>query len=239
MVGVWSLVFAEDPKVESPVEVLSNKIVGTWQSIEFGPDEDQGNNPKIWKYYRLDGVVEVIYGVYGIKQTYSRSYQLEKGVLTEGARYGDDEIRWNVTFLDSSLKLKPIDKDYWILFEPQEEPSKDLVELPEQPQSLREALDILMILPEESIEEIRNTAEGEMFLYHMGLGRWIRNSFGLWGGSNLAQHFNENGVYHPDDMSSIILDSFWRELNNKPIRPQEKGDFYEKYWESLDAEDYE
>src|SRR6476646_9910862 len=44
--------------------------------------------------------------------------------------------------------------------------------------------------------------------YHFGLGLWIRNNWGLWKGSRLSKYFNSLGIYHPDDMSGIILSSY-------------------------------
>ncbi len=52
---------------------------------------------------------------------------------------------------------------------------------------------------------------------HHGLGMWMRNTWGLWGNSELKKFFTKNGVEHPDDMSSIILTSYHQYLNNKPI----------------------
>ncbi len=52
---------------------------------------------------------------------------------------------------------------------------------------------------------------------HMGLGMWIRNNWGLWRNSDLAQYFVAKGVEHPDDMSGIILTSYHRYLNKKPV----------------------
>src|SRR5690606_10277026 len=49
--------------------------------------------------------------------------------------------------------------------------------------------------------------------YHMGLGMWIRNNWGLWGGSRLQQYFIKKGYDHPDSMSSIILASYIKWLN--------------------------
>ena len=66
---------------------------------------------------------------------------------------------------------------------------------------------------------------------HFGIGRWIRNSWGLsWGGSRLAKYFNALGVKHPDDMSSIILNSYYRHVSGEDIALQEQidelNDFY-------------
>lgn len=52
---------------------------------------------------------------------------------------------------------------------------------------------------------------------HFGFGTWIRNNWGLWGNSKLNNYFIEKGVGHPDDMSGIILTSYYRYLNNIPI----------------------
>lgn len=50
---------------------------------------------------------------------------------------------------------------------------------------------------------------------HFGLGMWMRNNWGLWKGGELAKHFNSIGIYHPDDMSGIILTSYYRHLNGQ------------------------
>ena len=49
----------------------------------------------------------------------------------------------------------------------------------------------------------------EMIRYHHGLGTWIRNNWGLWGGSRLQKYFTDKGMAHPDDMSSVILFYYW------------------------------
>ncbi len=53
---------------------------------------------------------------------------------------------------------------------------------------------------------------------HFGTGMSIRNNWGLWAGKNkLYRFFKSKGIFHPDDMSSIILTSFHRKLNAQPI----------------------
>lgn len=52
---------------------------------------------------------------------------------------------------------------------------------------------------------------------HRGFGMWIRNNWGLWRNSKLKHYFLDKGVGHPDDMSGIILTSYHRYLNKKPI----------------------
>lgn len=66
---------------------------------------------------------------------------------------------------------------------------------------------------------------------HHSFGMWMRNNWQLWGGSRLSNYFNEKGIYHPDDMSGIILDSYYRNLNGLEINLEEQIKFYKDYWE--------
>lgn len=51
-----------------------------------------------------------------------------------------------------------------------------------------------------------------MIEYHFGLGMWMRNNWGLWGGSRLQKYFTDRGTAHPDDMSSVVLFYYWHWL---------------------------
>jgi len=62
-------------------------------------------------------------------------------------------------------------------------------------------------------------------------GWFLRNKWGLWGGSRLAMHFNGLGISHPDDMSGIIIDSYKRHLRNEPIGLREQIKKYQNFWE--------
>jgi len=66
------------------------------------------------------------------------------------------------------------------------------------------------MLPEIDRKEISAvTKRDEMIQYHFGLGMWMRNNWGLWGGSRLQKYFTDKGMTHPDDMSSVILLYYW------------------------------
>jgi hypothetical protein len=91
------------------------------------------------------------------------------------------------------------------------------------------------LLKPEDVEKMKSGTEDDMIQYHFGLGMWIRNNWGLWGGSRLAKWFNGQGIYHPDDMSGIILDSFWRHLNQKPIRLEEQVKYYQDFWKEQET----
>lgn len=65
---------------------------------------------------------------------------------------------------------------------------------------------------------------------HMGFGMWMRNNWQLWGGSRLSAYFNKMGIYHPDDMSGIILTSYHRYLRSAPIELEAQIKIYQDYW---------
>jgi hypothetical protein len=99
------------------------------------------------------------------------------------------------------------------------------------PKDLEEAFkELKKMLHPDLIKEIKEGKEEDMVSHHMGLGRWLRNNWALWGGGRLAKHFNSLGIYHPDDMSGIILDAFWCHLNGKPLRLEERIAYYKEYW---------
>jgi len=79
------------------------------------------------------------------------------------------------------------------------------------PKDLKDAFDQMdKQLPEvDRVEMKALMSRNEMIRYHMGLGMWMRNNWGLWGGSRLQKYFTDKGVTHPDDMSSVILFFYW------------------------------
>ena len=50
---------------------------------------------------------------------------------------------------------------------------------------------------------------------HHSMGRWIRNEWGLWTGSELKNELKKKGFEHPDDMSNYIIEEFIKYWNNK------------------------
>lgn len=70
----------------------------------------------------------------------------------------------------------------------------------------------------------------DMSQYHHIFGMWLRNNWGLWSGSVLAEYFNSIGIQHPDDMSGIILTSYWRWKHNQPFDLDEQVDMYKQFW---------
>jgi len=106
------------------------------------------------------------------------------------------------------------------------------------PKDLDDCFDRLKkILKPEELAEMKNGTEREMSQYHFGLGMWMRNNWGLWKGGRLAKWFNDKGIQHPDDMSGIILDSFWRHLHSKPIELDKQIKHYQDYWKRAQIEE--
>lgn len=66
---------------------------------------------------------------------------------------------------------------------------------------------------------------------HHGLGQYLRNEWELWSNQGIiVEYFHRLGITHPDDMSGIILTSYHRWKNNKPIDLKEQIKQYKKYW---------
>ncbi len=100
------------------------------------------------------------------------------------------------------------------------------------PKDLNDCFTQISYLIDDSTEqEIKIWQEDEFTgKVHHSFGMWIRNKWQLWGGSRLSKYFNELGIYHPDDMSGIILTSYHRWLNDKQIELSEQVQFYQAYW---------
>ncbi len=71
---------------------------------------------------------------------------------------------------------------------------------------------------------------------HFGFGMWMRNNWGLWSGSRLQVYFKDKGIYHPDDMSGIILTSYHRHLTGKKIELKKQIKQYKAYWKNTNSE---
>ena len=65
---------------------------------------------------------------------------------------------------------------------------------------------------------------------HFAAGQGIRNGWDLWKGKkSLYRQFSSRGIKHPEDISSIILTSFHRRLNNKDIDFEGQVNEYKEY----------
>ncbi len=71
------------------------------------------------------------------------------------------------------------------------------------------------LLSEEDKEFIKGLPKEDILKHlHFGLGMWIRNNWGLWGGSRLQKYLFDISD-HPDGMSSIILEYYYDWLHKE------------------------
>ena len=81
------------------------------------------------------------------------------------------------------------------------------------PKDIDEAIDSLdVIISPEDKRYITDSLSLKDFgaRCHFSLGLWIRNNWGLWGGSRLQRYFLDKKVTHPDDMSGEILKAYYK-----------------------------
>lgn len=121
--------------------------------------------------------------------------------------------------------------------------------MPDSYKELLEKRQILGSVPENlyyAVQKLKDELDKETLGYikqngylglHHGLGTAIRNKWGLWQNSVLAEWFkNALGIEHADDMSGIILESLYRELNDRDWEPEKQAQKYKDYWNNLGKE---
>ena len=64
-------------------------------------------------------------------------------------------------------------------------------------------------MSKEDLTALKDTPLTELIKFHHGLGRWMRNNYGLWFPEN-PHIVNE----HPDDYSFSLITQLWNDLNN-------------------------
>lgn len=100
--------------------------------------------------------------------------------------------------------------------------------IPPIPATLDEAVPIIDAMLSQKnrdfLQKAENVESAAITLHHT-FGRYLRNTWGLWGGSPLATHMRtEHKVDHPDDMSHAILLHYARAR-------------YRTRWDRLNADD--
>ena len=89
----------------------------------------------------------------------------------------------------------------------------------EKPKNLTECIQMLdKNLKKEDKDYIKTLTEEEFFMEsHFTIGMGIRNEWIRSGNPELVTFFLDQGVKHPDDMSAMILTSYYRHLLGKEI----------------------
>jgi hypothetical protein len=117
-------------------------------------------------------------------------------------------------------------------------------EINDSPRNLDEAIDTLLDFWGDNLVKSINENEERKFLAatHHGGGQFIRNSWYLWWFENhkyetwpktkpaIVEFFNNIGITHADDMSSIILKSLHRKVRGREIDLDTEVKHYQNYW---------
>jgi hypothetical protein len=89
----------------------------------------------------------------------------------------------------------------------------------EVPRTLAEAHDALgRVLALELVRTLAAKSEAEVIADDVHLGLWVREFWGLWNGGALHDHLAGLGLRHPDEMSELVLVTWWRHLHDQPLR---------------------
>ncbi len=78
----------------------------------------------------------------------------------------------------------------------------------------------------------KNIPDTSLANINHGIGRWLRNNYGLWSRTCLVDFFWKKGIFHPDDISAIILTSYHRFLNDKPLDIDGQVKMYQSFWKN-------
>ena len=89
----------------------------------------------------------------------------------------------------------------------------------QKPKNLTECIQMLdHILKKEDKEKAKTLTESEFLIEtYFGTGIGIRNEWIRSGNPELVKFFSDEGIKHPDDMSAMILTSYYRHLLGKEI----------------------
>lgn len=68
------------------------------------------------------------------------------------------------------------------------------------------------IIPKSELKQIKDCAYDQLYLYHLGLGTWIRNNV-LTPKAEITTLFRESGIKELDEMSSFIIKCLYMKLN--------------------------
>ena len=96
-------------------------------------------------------------------------------------------------------------------------------------------------LPQDDHDLVVSTPFEDLSRFHHGWGTGIRNGYGLWIGTTpISQHMRDIGLQHPDDMSGVLINSYWLHFNGCDLRLDDQVAFYRAWWsEGEDVEDGE
>ncbi len=102
-----------------------------------------------------------------------------------------------------------------------------------QPKNLEDCLRWLEINTDEKSKETLRAHKVSNF--HFSAGMSMRNNWNLWDKtSEIHKWFLSIGIWHADDMSGIIIESFKRRLLNQSIDLEGQIALYKDFWAKSD-----
>jgi hypothetical protein len=72
------------------------------------------------------------------------------------------------------------------------------------------------------IEKFKNAPESSVAQSHFGLQKWVELNWGLEEGSRISHYLKQKGISKPEDMSNVIVITYHRFLNGKPLMLEEE-----------------
>ena len=170
----------------------------TWLMTDStSPLEKYFVKKEIYKYYQMYETILVSYHRYLNHQKINLKEQKEKYA----------ERREAATQQQNDIFAKYNKKDVY---------KSDTIDCVYIPMDLDDCcVQLDQLLSEEDKEYIKGLPKEDVLKHlHFGLGMWIRNNWGLWGGSRLQKYLFDISD-HPDGMSSIILKYYYDWLNKE------------------------
>lgn len=217
-----------------PFESAKAQLIGQWCSVKV----EQPNHPQEAWQITFDangsfsmirdegfGIAEPSTGTYSINK---ESLQLRKQSAKKVESYKIDTSKVGHLALSH--------REFTVTFVRSSEPHPELVDMPGPPKTLKEAIGTLQILlPPEVLRTIAGTRRDNLGRFHMGLGQYIRNGFGLWrDNTELIRDINGGELMHPDNASGLILQAVWDELHKDEDIPKFESSPATEYFQAID-----
>jgi hypothetical protein len=111
-----------------------------------------------------------------------------------------------------------------------------------KPDTLEECVKVLKCILQENkdYDYFVSMSFDDLISLHHGLGRWIRNEWGLWRDpateeGKLCAHMIDLGFEHADDMSQTIIEYCWSKYKEQEYDLEERVIKFRLYWKEMRA----
>lgn len=207
-------------QAEMPVFDINDalELVGKWRSTKIEQLGSSSTVPKAWEIeFKFDGTYQELIG-YELAREGNGIYRISESKLLLKPMWRPTPYAMSISIEKNHLFLTDIGK-WKATLERNAEPLSELSSLPRLPKTLEEAVSTLrQIIDAENLEKIRNMKENELGNMHFGLGRYIRNVFGLWDVNEPLRLSCGDAHMHPDHASGIVIHALWKSLQDKDIQ---------------------